>query len=60
MDVELAGRRVLVIEDDSMITMLIEDSLADIGCEVVARASRFEDAVAKAKSLAFEVAILDV
>jgi CheY-like chemotaxis protein len=58
--VELTGRRVLVIEDESMVTMLIHDTLADIGCEVVGSASRFDDALAKAKSLPFDIAILDV
>jgi DNA-binding NarL/FixJ family response regulator len=57
---ELAGRRVLVIEDESMVTMLIHDTLVDIGCEVVGSASRFDDAVEKARSLSFEVAILDL
>jgi len=55
-----AGLRVLVIEDESMVAMLLEDTLAEIGCEVIGIASRFDDAVAKAKSLAFDIAILDV
>jgi DNA-binding response OmpR family regulator len=59
-EAELVGRRVFVVEDESMVTMLIEDTLADIGCEVIGSASRFEEAIAKAKSLSFEVAILDV
>jgi CheY-like chemotaxis protein len=57
---ELAGLRVFVIEDESMVAMLLQDMLAEIGCEVIGFASRFNDAVEKAKSLAFEVAILDV
>lgn len=56
----LAGRRVLVIEDESMVSMLLQDTLADIGCEVIGIASRFADAIEKAKSLSFDVAILDV
>jgi CheY-like chemotaxis protein len=51
---------VLVIEDESMVTMLIQDTLADIGCEVIGLASRFDDAIEKARSLLFDVAILDV
>jgi len=43
-----------------MVAMLLEDTLADIGCLVVAVASRFGDAVKKAESLAFDIAILDV
>src|SRR5689334_1216651 len=56
----LVGRRVLVVEDESLVTMLLQDTLADIGCEVVGSASRFNDAVAKASSLDFDIAILDV
>src|SRR6185369_8187735 len=52
---DLAGLRVLVIEDEAMVAMLLEDTLADIGCEVVGVAARFEDAVEKAKSLAFDI-----
>lgn len=56
----LLGRRVLVIEDEAMVSMLIEDWLIDMGCVVVAAASRLDDGLAKAKSLAFDAAILDV
>ena len=57
---DLAGRRVLVIEDESMVMMLLQDMLEDIGCEVVDSASRLEEAIGKARSLSFDVAILDV
>ena len=57
---ELDGRRVLVIEDESLVAMLIQDTLADIGCEVVGSASRFAEAISKASGLSFDVAILDV
>ena len=57
---DLAGRRVLVIEDESMVMMLLQDMLEDIGCVVVGSASRIADATEKARSLAFDVAILDV
>ena len=57
---DLMGRRVLVVEDESMVSMLIEDTLADMGCVVVALASRVNDGLAKAQTLAFDVAILDV
>ena len=30
-----AGRRVLVVEDEMMIAMLVEDMLAELGCAVV-------------------------
>ena len=57
---DLTGRRVLVVEDESLIVMLVEDALADLGCEIVGVASRFDDAVAKARTLACDAAVLDV
>jgi CheY-like chemotaxis protein len=57
---ELSGRKVFLVEDESLIVMLIEDALADLGCEVAGVASRFDDAVTKARNLAFDIAILDV
>jgi DNA-binding NarL/FixJ family response regulator len=59
-DIELAGRRVLIVEDESMVSMIIEDALVDFGCVIVGSASRFEDADKKARSLSFDVAILDI
>jgi CheY-like chemotaxis protein len=58
--IRLADRRVLVIEDESMVAMLIEDMLEEIGCKLVGSASRFDDALEKARSLSFDVAILDI
>jgi CheY-like chemotaxis protein len=43
-----------------MVTMFIQDTLADIGCEVAGVASRLNEALEKARTLAFDVAILDV
>jgi CheY-like chemotaxis protein len=57
---DLLGRRVLVVEDESLVTMFIQDSLAEIGCEVIGVASRYSDAIEKARSLSFDVAILDL
>jgi len=56
----LAGRRVLVVEDESMVTMLLQDFLDDMGCEVVGVASRLKEALEKIDSLTFDVANLDV
>jgi CheY-like chemotaxis protein len=57
---ELQDLRVLVVEDESMISMLIEDMLADIGCVVAGTASRLDEAMSKVSSLEFDAAILDV
>ena len=52
--------RVLVVEDESMVAMLMEDMLADIGHEVGAVASTIDAAMEQATSGSFDVAILDV
>jgi DNA-binding response OmpR family regulator len=57
---ELRGRRILIIEDESMVTMLLQDFLDEIGCEVVGVASRIKEARAKVDSVGFDAAILDV
>jgi CheY-like chemotaxis protein len=57
---DLSGRRVLVVEDEPRIAMLIRDTLEDLGCQVVAIASRLQEACAKAATLEFDVALLDV
>lgn len=56
----LAGLRVLIVEDEAMLTIFLEDVLTDAGCEVIATASRLEEAMEKAASLSFDVAMLDV
>jgi CheY-like chemotaxis protein len=54
------GLRVFVVEDEAMVSMLIEDTLADIGCSVAGTAPRLDDAMVKAAALDFDLAILDV
>lgn len=57
---DLTGRRVLVVEDEILVAMLIEDILADLGCEVVGPASRVAAAIDLARSAEIDVAFLDV
>jgi CheY-like chemotaxis protein len=57
---DIKGLRILIIEDESLVMMLIEDTLFDIGCAVAGTASRLDDAMKKVSSLAFDAAILDV
>jgi CheY-like chemotaxis protein len=55
-----AGRRVLVVEDELMIRMLLDDMLNDLGYTVAGEAGHLEEAIALAKKGEFDVAILDV
>ena len=56
----VAGKRVLVVEDEMMIRMLLEGMLTDLGHTVAAEAGGIDEAVALAKKGAFDVAVLDV
>ena len=56
----LKGLRVLVVEDEMMVSMLIEDMLTDLGCTVVGPASRLDEAVELAKASDIDCAVLDV
>jgi DNA-binding response OmpR family regulator len=51
----LEGRRILIVEDEEMIAMLLEDYLQDFGCEVAGHATT----VAAAISLIGEAGKLD-
>ena len=55
-----AGKRVLVVEDEMMIRMLLEGMLTDLGHTVAAEAGGVEEAVNLAKETEFDIALLDV
>ena len=60
-DNNLSGRRILVVEDEMIIAMLLEDMLADLGCEVIGVASRVAMALAMIENgTPFDAAVLDV
>jgi CheY-like chemotaxis protein len=56
----LQGKRILVVEDELMIRMLLEDMLGELGYTIAAEAARVEDALEAAKNIDFDLAILDV
>jgi CheY-like chemotaxis protein len=55
-----AGKRVLVVEDELMIRMLLEGMLTDLGHTVAAEAGGIDEALAIAQKAEFDVAVLDV
>lgn len=57
---DLAGLRVLVVEDEMMVSMLIEDMLTDLGCIVVGPAARLDEAITLAENEQIDCAVLDV
>jgi CheY-like chemotaxis protein len=52
--------RILVVEDEVLISMLLEDMLSDLGYAVAATASRVDEALALAEHIEADAAILDV
>jgi CheY-like chemotaxis protein len=52
--------KVLVVEDEAVVAMLLEDMLDELGHEVAASAGRFEQAMNAISSQDFDLAILDV
>ena len=56
----LKGLRVLVVEDEGMVSMMMEVYLEDLGCDVVGSAARLNDAMEKARTLQLDAAVLDV
>jgi CheY-like chemotaxis protein len=55
-----AGKRVLVVEDEPMIRLLLDDMLSDLGYTMAAEAGRLDEALSVASRGQFDVAILDV
>jgi CheY-like chemotaxis protein len=56
----LAGRRVLVVEDEMLILMMIEGMLSDLGCASVTSAATIDQALHLIDCEAFDVAMLDL
>ena len=54
------AKRILVVEDELMIRMLLEDMLGELGYTVAAEAARIEEALEAAKNADFDISILDV
>ena len=55
-----ANKRVLIVEDELMIRMLLEGMLTDLGHSVAAEAGGLDEAISLAKQAEFDVAVLDV
>ncbi|MFC0204023.1 response regulator [Novosphingobium soli] len=54
------GLRVLVVEDEFLVSMLLEEMLADLGCEVVGPYATLPAALAGARGEAYDVAVVDL
>jgi DNA-binding NarL/FixJ family response regulator len=56
----LAGKRILVVEDEPIVAMCLEDMLHSFGCEVIGPAARLDEGLTLAASGPLDGAILDV
>jgi DNA-binding NtrC family response regulator len=57
---KLLGYRVLVVEDEMLIAMTIEDTLANEGCEVIGPVNCIDTALIAVESNGFDGALLDL
>ena len=56
----LKGLRVLIVEDETLVAMLIEEFLLELGCEIAFSASRVAKAMRGLQTCGIDVAVLDV
>jgi CheY-like chemotaxis protein len=54
------GKRVLVVEDDVLVRMLLEDMLGELGYIIAAQAARVDGALEALRTGEFDLAILDI
>jgi len=52
--------KVLLVEDEALIAMLLEDLFADLGCEIAENPVQLDEAVTAAQSGDFDLALLDL
>ena len=56
----LVGKRVLIVEDDWLVALLLEDFLIELGCTPVGPCSGMSDAMEAVRSEVFDLAVLEV
>jgi DNA-binding NtrC family response regulator len=59
-EAQAGSRRVLVVEDELMIRMLLEDMLAELGYTIAVTAAHLDEALRAAQNADFDIAVLDV
>lgn len=57
---DLAGLRVLVVEDEGSVALLIENMLEELGCHVTASVATLAKALSVARADSFDLALLDI
>lgn len=58
--IDLTGLRVLVVEDEGAVALMIEDMLESLGCEIADSVARLAEACKTAAEVEADLAVLDV
>ena len=58
--ISISGNRVMIVEDEALVAMVVTESLTTLGCSVVGPFSRCSDAMAAIEADKIDAAILDV
>jgi CheY-like chemotaxis protein len=56
----LIGKRILIVEDEVLVAMLLEDMVVQLGAELAGTASNLEEGLALVTQQNFDAAILDM
>lgn len=57
---EASARRIFIVEDESLVRMLVEEAIAEIGGVVAGAASTVENALELMAELSFDAAVIDI
>ncbi len=57
---ELVGKRVLIVEDEMLVALMIEDLLHELGCNTIGPCGNVETALEAARTERLDLAVLDV
>ena len=60
MDGPATGRRVLVVEDEVLVSWIAQDLLADMGCVVIGPAASVDQALEVIATMGLDAAVLDI
>jgi CheY-like chemotaxis protein len=57
---DLVGARVLLVEDEALVAMMLEDMLIELGCVVIGPVARVDEAMALVDREPIDAAVLDI
>jgi DNA-binding response OmpR family regulator len=57
---ELAGRRILLVEDEVMVAMFVQSLLEDLQCEIIGPYTELKSALAAAENIPIDLGLLNI